>query len=58
MQEVASGIDVLNADEMEIKTLAYECDEHGKQDQKQGSLWSEVKARSRNCFARAHAKRV
>jgi hypothetical protein len=57
MEEVAGWIDVLNVDEVKVKTLTPKCEEHRDEDEKQCAFWSEVKTISIDCFAHAHRKR-
>lgn len=47
---------MLDANEVEVKALADEGDEHGKEDKKQRSLWSEANVIARDCFTRAHVR--
>jgi hypothetical protein len=48
VEQIASGVNVLDADEVEVEALAQEGEEHGDEDQKQGLLWGEVEMRSRD----------
>jgi hypothetical protein len=56
VKQVAGRIDVLEMDEMEIKALTDEGQQHGDEDEEQSAFWSEVIAISIDCFAHAHGK--
>ena len=56
VEKVTGGVNVLDADEVEVKALARECEKHGNENQKQGLLWGEVERLSGECFGLTHTR--
>jgi len=58
VEQVAGGVNVLDADEMQIETLADKGEEHRDEDQKQGLLWDEVEMLFGECSSVTHTRRT
>jgi hypothetical protein len=57
VKEIASRVNVLYADEMEVKALADKCDEHWNEDEEERPFWGELKSISTDCCGLTHTRK-